>query len=264
MTLLSKARHSLLRTLLCAGLAILGSASDAQTPWLASDRVNGEARFLYGNQIRRYDLTARNWLAARTLPRSGATAMTSDATGGFVAYGTMIYRYDPDFTTEALFESTSSSIHSLHLDGNLLIAVHSTGLYSRVTIFNRQTRAQLSTRETYVDSLYGTSHAPGINRLFGRTEGISPADIVSASYTDAGVIGATQDSPYHGDYPSAAKTWVFPNESRVVDSAGIVYGAEGLSYAGSLAGGVTDIDFNGDVPVVLRGSEVIAFSNTLV
>ena len=187
MTLLSKIRHSLSRNFLIAGLALSGSASEAQTPWLASQRVGNEARFLYGSQIRRYDLTARNWLGVRTLPRTGATAMAGNATGGYVAYGAAIYRYAADFTGEAPLATASSSVHSLFLDGDLLVAVHSTGLYARVTVYNRQTGAQLSTRETYVDSLYGSSHAPGSNRIFGRTQGISPADIVSTSYTDRGV-----------------------------------------------------------------------------
>jgi uncharacterized ParB-like nuclease family protein len=264
MTLLSKIRHSLSRNLLCAGLAMLGSASEAQTPWLGSERVDGEARFLYGNQIRRYNLDKKKWVAARKLPRSGATAMTGDAAGAYVAYGPKIYRYGANFAKEKSFATASSDIQSLFLDGDLLIAVHSTGLYSRVTVYNRHTGALLSTEETYVDSLYGASHAPGSNRIFGRTEGVSPADIVGTSYSDTGLVANTQGSPYHGDFPSATKTWVFPNETRVVDSSGTVYGTEGLPYAGSLAGAVTDIDFNGDVPVVLRGSEVIAFTNTLV
>ena len=82
MTRFSKIRRSLWRNLWCAGLALLGTTSEAQTPWLASEKVGGEARFLYGGQIRRYDLTARSWSSVRSLPRTGATAMTGDASGG--------------------------------------------------------------------------------------------------------------------------------------------------------------------------------------
>lgn len=235
-----------------------------QTAWIESQRTGNEARFLFSAQVQRYDLVGRSWLPTTALPRSGATAMVADAQGAAVAYGAAIYRYAPDFTNEAAVGSTSSPIQSLFLDGNLLIAVHSSGLYARITIFNRTTGAQISTRETYVDSMYGASHAPEANRLYGRTQGISPADIVSTSYTDSGVVANVAGSPYHGSYPGAAKTWVFSNESRVVDSSGTVYSLEGLAYAGSFAGAVTDITFHGDVPVVLRGGEVIAFTNTLV
>lgn len=247
-----------------AFLILGGSLASGQTAWVMSQRVGNEARFLFTSQIQRMDLTTKTWSTAVTLPRSGATAMTGDAQGGYVAYGAAIYRYAAGFTGESLLATANSSVHGLFLDGDLLIAVHSTGLYARLTAYHRTTGAQLSTRETYIDSIYGASHAPGINRVFGRSQGVSPADIVSASYTDAGVIANAADSFYHGDYPSATRTWVFPGESRVVDSSGNVYSADGLVHAGSMAGTVTDIAFNGDVPVVLRGSEVIAFTNTLL
>jgi uncharacterized ParB-like nuclease family protein len=250
--------------LVLSALAFMMCSANGQSTWVDSQRTGNEARFLFGSQIRRYDLVGRTWLPSIALPRAGATAMAVDGQGAMVAYGTTIYRYAPDFTNEAATGTTSSAIQSLFLDGNLVIAVHSSGLYARITIFHRTTGAQLSTREAYVDSMYGASHAPQANRLYGRTQGISPADIVSSSYTDAGVVAGVVGSPYHGSYPGAAKTWVFPNESRVVDSSGTVYGAEGLPYVGSLAGTVTDIAFNGDVPIVLRGGEVIAFTNTLV
>lgn len=264
MTALASFSRRAWRRALAAFLILGWSLASGQTAWVMSERVGNEARFLFASQIQRFDLTTKTWSAAVNLPRSGATAMTGDAQGGYVAYGANIYRYGAGFTGESALATASSSVHGLFLDGDLLIAVHSTGLYARLTAYHRTTGTQLSTRETYVDSLYGASHAPGLNRIFGRTQGISPADIVSASYTDAGVIANAAGSPYHGDYPSAARTWVFPGETRVVDSSGTVYSTEGLSYAGSMAGTVTDIAFNGDVPVVLRGSEVIAYSSNLL
>lgn len=248
-------------------LSVLGwliCIASGQTAWIESQRAGSEVRFLFGNQIQRYDLASKGWLSAKTLPRGGATAMAADGQGVAVAYGATIYRYATDFTGESVIGSTSSAIQSLFLDGNLVIAVHSINSYGRVTVFNRTTGAQLSTVETYVDSMYGASHAPEANRLFGRTQGVSPADIVTTRYTDAGVVASVANGPYHGSYPGAVKTWVFPNESRVIDSSGTIYGSEGLAYVGSLAGTVTDIAFLGDVPIVLRGGEVIAFTNTLV
>ena len=164
-----------------AAFAMIACVASGQTTWVDSQRAGNEARFLFGGQIQRYDLAAKAWLPSITLPRTGATAMAADGQGAAVAYGTSIYRYAADFTNETNIGSTTSAIQSLFLDGNLLIAVHSTGLYARITIFNRTTGAQLSTRETYVDSMYGASHAPESNRLYGRTQGISPADIVTTS-----------------------------------------------------------------------------------
>jgi hypothetical protein len=236
----------------------------AQTPWIASDRSGGEVRFLYQNQIRRYDLASKTWLSTISLPRSGATAMAADATGAVVVYGAAVYRYGTGFTDESIVGTVSSTAQSVYLDGNLAIVVHSTDLYSRVTIFDRSTSSQLSAQDSYVNSLFGSSHAPGTNRLYGRTQGISPGDIVTASYTDAGVLSYTMDSPYHGTYAGATRTWCFPDESRVVDSSGTVYTAPSLKYFGSFAGAINDISFNEDIPVVLRGAEVIAYTANLL
>lgn len=253
----------LLSKIVMAVFMMAGGAS-GQTPWVSSQRNGDEVRFLFASQIQRYDLVTKSWLPSVTLPRTGATAMAADAQGTAVAYGTSIYRYGSDFTGEVPLGSTSSNVESLFFDGNLLIAVHSTGSYSRVKILNRTSGAELSSAESYVDTLYGTSHAPLTNRLYGRTQGTSPSDIVTASYTDAGVASNTVGSPYHGAYPTATRTWIFPDESRVVDSSGTVYTAPGLNYFGSFAGTIADIAFNGDVPVLLRGGELIAFTPNLL
>src|SRR6188508_516451 len=74
---------------------LLPVSLQAQTPWVDSARLGTEARFLYGNTVRRFDLSTQAWLAPVTLPRSGATAMTWDATDCYIAYGAAIYRYAP-------------------------------------------------------------------------------------------------------------------------------------------------------------------------
>ena len=256
------ASRFLLRWLLLL-LLLLPALSRAQTPWIQSQRVGTEVRFLYGNSIQRYNLATRTWLTAITLPRSGATAFTGDDLGNVVAYGTSIYRYNSSWASEVASGTTNSAISHLFIDGTLLIAVHSAGLYGRITTITRGTGTVITTKEAYVDSMYGASHAPGINRLYGRTSGISPADIVSASYTTAGAITGPSGGPYHGDYPDAQQTFVFPDERKVVDSSGTVYTSDSLVFAGSFGGTITDIDWNGDVPIVLRGTNLIAFRNTL-
>ena len=252
-----------LRRWLLLLLLLLPALSRAQTPWIQSQRVGTEVRFLYANSIQRYNLATKSWLTAITLPRTGATAFTGDDLGNVVAYGTSIYRYNTSWASEVASGTANSAIAHLFIDGTLLIAVHSAGLYGRITTINRGTGTVITTKEVYVDSIYGASHAPGLNRLYGRTSGISPSDIVTASYTAAGTITGPSGSPYHGDYPSADQTFVFPDERKVVDSSGTVYTADSLIFAGSFGGSITDVDWNGDVPIVLRGTDLIAFRNTL-
>jgi len=254
-----------LRFILLAVCGLLSTLRVVQAQsWVDAKRQGAEMRFLFPNAVSRYELSTQTWLAPVTLPRSGATAFVWDGTNAYVAYGAAIHRYAPNLTGETMVATVNSSVHGLHVDGNLLIAVHSTGNFARLTVFNRTTDVLLSTRETDTNSLYGTSHAPGLNRVFGRMAGtITPTDIISSDYTDAGVLSGAVDSSYHGTHPTATRTWVSPDESRVVDSAGSVYTTHSLFHLGSLNGTVTDVTFNGDVPVVLRGSQLLAFKNTL-
>ena len=68
-----------------------------------------------------------------------------------------------------------------------------------------------------IDSFGGTSIAPQVNKIFGRSEGVSPSDITSLGYDDTGHFTTSGDSPYHGDSPGASKTFVTPDGSRVVE-----------------------------------------------
>ena len=77
-----------------------------------------------------------------------------------------------------------------------------------------------------------------------------------------GTMGPQGDSPYHGDYPNASRTFLFPNQARLVDNSGTVYSTSDLTYNNSLAGSFDDIGFYGELPIVLRGDTVFSYSNT--
>ena len=230
--------------------------------WVSHANTGSGERFLFASRVADYNFSSDTWSTAATLPRTGATAIAQDANGIYVAYGTSIYQYSTAFAGETLVGSAANSVHGLFLDGNLLIAVHSAGLYYNVSIYSRATRALLGSNSTYVDSLFGAAHAPGLNKLFGSTSGISPADVVMAAYTDAGIPSAASDSPYHGTYSIGAKNWIAPGELRLINSAGIVYSSSSLTYLTSLGGSLQDVAFNGDLPIVIRGTELVSFANT--
>lgn len=234
-----------------------------QAPWVASQRTGNEARFLNGSQIARYDLTTKAWLPARDLPRSGATAMAGDAQGNAVAYGTAIYRYETDFSGEVLLGNTTTSIESLFFDGNLLIAIHSQGTTGKITIFDRTSGTQLSTVSRSGSPIFVASLAPNTNRIYGLASVGSAGGAMTASYTDAGVVGNPARGTQNTTTTTATKTWVFPEEARITDTSGTVNSTPGLAAFNSLSGSIADLAFNGDVPVVLRGGEVIAFTSNL-
>lgn len=237
--------------------------SFGQAPWVASLRTGNEVRFLKGSQIARYDLTTKSWLPSRDLPRSGATAMAGDGQGNAVAYGTAIYRSETDFSGEILLGTATTSIESLFFDGNLLIAIHSQGTTGKITIFDRTSGSQLSTISRSGSPIFAASLAPNTNRIYGLASVAGAAAAMTASYTDAGVIGNPARGTQNTTTTTATKTWVFPEEARMTDTSGTVNSTPGLAAFGSLSGSIADLAFNGDVPVVLRGGEVIAFTSNL-
>lgn len=250
-------------------ILILAACQPAWSAVVGSTQHAGTAWFLHDTPARlvRYDMTARQWLSDIVLPvaRGTATAFHVDADGLYVAYGTNVYRYNSTGGAETLLASPAQSVHAIHSDGNLLFINHSSGLYTRFVSLNKTTNAQIATAEYYSAGMSGSAIAVSANKIFGRSQGVSPADIESVSYTDTGTFVGPGESPYHGDYPSATKAWVFPNEAKVVDTSGTVYSTSSLTYAGTFGGTITDLSFYGiDVPIALRGNVLSSFTSILV
>ncbi|MDB6155937.1 MAG: hypothetical protein JWL90_4390, partial [Chthoniobacteraceae bacterium] len=219
------------------------------------------------NRIERYDLATQSWLTPISLP-SGYGALSTgaiDSDGIYVAYDKSTYRYNLNGANEAHILTTTDPVVGLHTDGGLLLINHSVSLYARLKSVAKSTNTVIASFENYIDSLAGSSIAPSINKIFGRSLGVSPADITYASYTDAGQFIEGGDSPHHGDYPSAMQTWVFPDNGRVVDDSGTIYSASSLTYVASFGGRIDDLAFyGGNIPIVARGSELIAYSPALL
>ncbi|MDB6132321.1 MAG: hypothetical protein JWM59_564 [Verrucomicrobiales bacterium] len=259
-------RHRLATLLfgMLSGLA-LPMLAHAQTQWVQTQRTGNEMRFLYSGRIERYDLGTQSWMDTVTLSRTGATSFTGDGTGAFVAYGTTIYRYAPDFTGGTATGSTaSSSISSLFLDGQLLLAVHSATTEGRVTIFNRTTGAQTGSRAYRNASFNGASLAPGLNKIFGRlTSGLG--NVLMAGYSEDGIPGAVMDSrDTNGVFGNPKQVFVFPDESRFAGTTGAVYSTADLSFKGYLSVPVTAIGWNGGRPVVFSGTNLVDYTPELI
>jgi len=233
----------------------------AAQAWVSHFNTGTSERFLFANRVADYNFAAGAW-SGTNLPRTGATAMAQDSSNIYVAYGAAVYQYSTTFTGETLVGTASSSVHGLFLDGNLLIAVHSSGFIYYVTIYSRTTRAVMGRAEAYSNSLNGAAHAPRLNKLYGSNIPSLVSDVSMARYTDAGIPANPADSPYHGSYNVGSKNWVAPGEARLINSAGIVYSTSNLIYIGSLGGEVSDVAFNGDLPIALRSTELVAFTNT--
>ncbi len=217
-------------------------------------------------RLLRFDLQTRQWLPELPLPPGRGTAgcFHVDDDGIYVAYDKAVYRYHLSGGSEAHLINTPDKVHAIHTDGHLLFVNHSVLLYVNMTSIHKITNTVIDTVSRYIHSVHGSYIVPTANRIVGRSMGISPSDITYIDYTDSGTFANNGDSPYHGEYPGASRAWGFPNDQRVVDSAGIVYSTNSLNHLGSFGGVVNDIAFHeGSLPVVLRGNRLIAHNASL-
>jgi len=237
----------------------LGSATAA---WLDATRSGNVAYFLFDSpaKIERYDLNAAAWLTPISLP-SGPKAFTVSGPSIYVAFGMSVSAFPLDGSTETILGSVPFTIGSVtELNGKLYLG--DTG-GAKFSVMN-ETSGTIAASANFFYSATGFSLAATKSKLFSVSTGVSPSDILQIPVNADGSMGAQKDSPYHGDYPTGTKTFVFGGDARVATNAGIVYATGDLSYLGSLAGSFTDGDFSGNSPVILRGNTLYGYSTGLL
>ncbi len=195
------------------------------------------------------------------IPRRADRALQVDADGIYAAYGQTVYRYNLDGSQPTHLLNATDTVNAIHSDGRLLFLNHSSGYYARLISIDKTTNTIIDSFENYIDAVFGSSISVTANRIFGRNQGTSPSDITFAAYDDSGNFTDGGESPYHGDYPGASTTWVFPQGTKVIDDSGNIYATADLTHLGALGSNVDDIAFAGnDVPVVLSGGALTAYS----
>jgi len=246
------------------GLGGLTEANAQTATWSSTSRVNDTAYFFYSDRIARYDLAGRNWLPP-IMPPAGRAAITAGWTDGtllLIAYGPTLYRYDAAGGNEVHLFNASGSVRS---DGLFASATHFYVGFSGGTVsLSRATGAVVATASNWFYSTMGWSYSNTQSRIYARSASVSPSDIIYMVLNANGTFGDQIDSPYHGDYPSGTRTWLFPGENKVVDSSGVVYSAANLTFLQSFGSSITDLQFNGDIPIVLSGTNLTAYTNTLL
>jgi hypothetical protein len=219
------------------------------------------------NVVGRYDIPNEAWLQPITLQNmsAGPTVAHVDANGIYAGFDRSIFRYRIDGTGRTHLINLETPAIAIHSDGNLLFLNHSISLYAKFVSIDKNSNSVIDTFQDYGDALSGSSIAPSLNKIFGRSIDISPSDVTFITYNDRGRFGPTAgDSPYHGDYFPAIRTWVFPDGSKVIDDSGIIYATSDLTYASRLSR-VNDIGFvGGQLPIVLYGKDIIAYSRSLL
>lgn len=248
--------------LLFTGLCALAARADQ----VASQTHAGVTYVLMAspNEIRRYDLAARSFLPPLALTE-GPTALLVDDSGIYVALGRQVTRRSLAGGAPTHLANASAPVRSLLAWNDFLYLVYPAYPYGNFLSVDKASGIIRGTAQFTYDAYIGASMSATLGKIYGRDEGLSPDDIQMLTLNADGTFGTSVDSPYHGAYPGAAKTWCFPGGLKVADNAGIIYNAADLTFSGSFAGGVTDLAFIGDtLPVVLRNNEVIGFSQAVL
>lgn len=230
-----------------------------ETPWLQCRRQGDILYFLYSEpaHIKRYDVASAAWLTDLVLAET-PTAFAVTESQLFVAFDRRISRFGLDGAGETHLRNTTNTVHGLTPFRNFLIYQYGGAMAS----MDATTGAAVDESGFWYSMGALVIRPDGVG--FGRSRWVSPSDIVRFEMGRDGTFIRQNDSPNHGDYPGASTVHILPDQARVVDNAGIIYHADSLTYANSFGGGFDDIQFYGDLPVVLRDNVLIAFSNTFL
>jgi len=224
---------------------------------LRSKRVDNKVYFYIPHVIKVYNLSTEAWEADLVLPDI-ANAFEVDSQGAYVTHNRAVYFYPFDLSPRVFFGNLQTTGNEMTLVGGYLY-VYSNQFHS----FDITTGTEVDVESVWYRPR-GSVGVPSQGKIISRNSGVSPCDIIQMLVDENGQIGVQNDSQYHGDYPCSDSVYIFPDESRVIDGAGIIYHANSLIYAGSLAGELDHVDFYGDLPIVLRGDTVYSYSNVMV
>lgn len=232
------------------GLTRPGRALPA-TPYVTAKQKGRLVHFLYAApaRIERYDLDTQSWLAMVLLP-PGPVAFDVDASGIFVAYESSLYAFEPDGTRQRFLRNLDETPIELFAAGAHLVAVAP----GKVSSVQKSDGALIAEQGVFFGITGATFDG---SEVLGRTAWVSPADVLRIAVHPDGTLGSDQDSPYHGDFSWAERTFLLPATGRFVDDSGIVYDATDLTYQGSLAGAIDALAAAGDAAVFLRGGNLV-------
>lgn len=213
--------------------------------------------FATPGRIERYDVSAGQWLASTSLPKT-VTALHATSDGVFVAFGTSLVKYSNDLATSTALASTSQEITRLAAWNDYVYAF--TG--GTASTFNRNTGAAVTTSNTSYAYHRMLRVAPTAGRIYAASSSVSPADVGFLTLNSSGAVSGFGDSPYHEAFDTPTQVFLAPAEDRIADDAGIVYRTSDLRTVGSLAGSLQEAAFHSDGGVVvLRDNRVVRFNN---
>ncbi len=211
------------------------------------------------NKIVRYDLTQERFLSEISLT-STPSAIEVDDSHIYIGLNREIRQMSLSGGSSTLVRDAGTKVVGLTDVGDYLFAA---GENKDVLSIDKTDLTFVETFEShYSGSSYIGSDESGA--YFYRTTGVSPSDIHKVTINTDGTTTLDDDSPYHGDYPSAETLFLNGSENKIYDDQGIVYFTSNLEYAGSLFGELQAMTFKDDNPIILRDGQLILFDQNLI
>ncbi len=254
-------RHSILHLIIIILFTI--STGHAARYWVDERTFNNKAYFLFNDTpfVAVYDIQQGVWVDSIGLPHNNPSCFHFDDDYLYVGYNGSVYRYNHQGGDESpllLRDSTPYEPRALYTDGDFLFVF----LGSVKEVLNRRDGTLISRFDDWTKDnhmIYAISHFKEDRVFYGRTSGISPSDIDIMTYDSTGTFLEVRDSPHHGIYGDATKTWVFPDGKRVVDNSGTIYEANSLKYLNSFGtpGRIFGIAFFDSTIIVSTGDSLL-------
>jgi PKD repeat protein len=225
------------------------------------------ALFKYPYEIRRYDTAGKIWLAPIPLS-SAATAFLVVPDGFYVAYNYVVMHVGPagenpvTIYTSPIKDYNNTPlpiVNILAADGFLFIGVSSYSIPDTPGSLISVDPVTGQAINTVNQPVKAIAAAPGANKLYAGSMYQSPSYMVQISYTANGMLDSSWVTDPSGKSTSpGSRTVVSPDETRVINSGGVVYAAD-LNPLDTLTGMLTDLVMVGSTLVGLRNDQVISF-----
>ncbi len=233
----------------------------ARADLLEVDESGSVAYFIFSspNKVVRYDMASSSFLPEIPLPNiPTAAAPTNDKL--IVAYDRSAYAIDLVTGVSSFIGNTSGTVTDVQIVGD---AIYLAQGFDEVTARSLSDFSLIEHKSFWYGGQGAVSSATHRAILF-RDENVSPADLRKIPLNEDGSMQSLQNSPYHGDYPAADQLYLFPDESRVIDNAGIIYFTSDMTYSGSVAGGFDDMTFWQNDLLIRRDNILYHFNSQLL
>ncbi len=259
--------------LFCGLLSLLaGSNAVAQTaataPWTFTVRSGDVVYFVVGTpaRIERYDLAGEQWLTPTSLATTAAlTAFHVDADAIYYATDREVMKRAMDGSSETPVYNSPATVSGILTDSSYIFIFNSGYSNNRIDSVRKSDNQFVATWTGTYSLGTGFSISPGQRRIYGINNQTTAFSTIELAYNANGTFGTTTEIWGDGNFGTRYRTWPSPDERKLIRSTGVVYSVPGLAVRGSLAGNADDVAFHGnDVAIVLRGSKLVAFDNTLL